>query len=178
MVKFEFGHLDKVMEGRFRPGHFSGVALVVSKLLHIVEANTAYFGQKDWQQFVIIRQLVEELKFNTELKSVPTMREPDGLAMSSRNLRLNATDRENAPVFYQALLAARIALKNGKSFDDVSGEVRTMVEKSDNITLEYFEIAESKNLNLIDNVKAAEHPIMCIAGFVGDVRLIDNMFID
>ena len=178
VVKFEFGHLDKVMEGRFRPGHFSGVALVVSKLLHIVEANTAYFGQKDWQQFVIIRQLVEELKFNTELKSVPTMREPDGLAMSSRNLRLNATDRENAPVFYQALLAARIALKNGKSFDDVSGEVRTMVEKSDNITLEYFEIAESKNLNLIDNVKAAEHPIMCIAGFVGDVRLIDNMFID
>jgi pantoate--beta-alanine ligase len=106
------------------------------------------------------------------------MREPDGLAMSSRNLRLNGTDRANAPVFYQALLAARRALKNGKSFDDVSDEVRTMVEKSDNITLEYFEIAESKNLNLIDNVKAAEHPIMCIAGFVGDVRLIDNMFID
>lgn len=177
-LTFEFGHLDKVMEGRFRPGHFSGVALVVSKLFNIVEPDRAYFGQKDWQQLVIIRQLVEELKFNLELRTVPTFREPDGLAMSSRNQRLTPAEREKAVVFYQALIAARKSLKSGESFDAVSAMVREIVESNDLISLEYFEIAESKNLNLLDNVNAAEHPIMCIAGFVGEVRLIDNMFLD
>jgi pantoate--beta-alanine ligase len=178
LVRFEFGHLDKVMEGRFRPGHFSGVALVVSKLFNIVEPAHAYFGQKDWQQFVIIRQMVEELKFNLNLQAVPTFREEDGLAMSSRNTRLNAEERKKATVFYEALQYAQKALKSGSHFDEVSANVRDIVEKYECITLEYFEIAESKNLNLIDNVNAADQPIMCIAGFVGEVRLIDNMFID
>jgi pantoate--beta-alanine ligase len=178
LVKFEFGHLDKVMEGRFRPGHFSGVALVVAKLLNIVEPARAYFGQKDWQQLVIIRQLIEELKFNVTLKSVPIFREPDGLAMSSRNQRLNPQEREQATIFHKALLAAKSSLKSGDSFDKVSNMVRDIVESNDLVTLEYFEIAEGKNLNLIDNVNAADHPILCIAGFVGDVRLIDNMFLD
>jgi pantoate--beta-alanine ligase len=166
------------MEGRFRPGHFSGVALVVSKLLHIVEPDNAYFGQKDWQQFTIIRQLVEELKFNTSLHVVPTMREADGLAMSSRNLRLTAEERRKAIVFYQALLAAKHLFRKGESLDKVSNMVQEMVENIPDITLEYFEVAESKNLNLLDNVKTADQPIMCIAGFVGEVRLIDNMFLD
>jgi pantoate--beta-alanine ligase len=178
LVKFDFGHLDKVMEGRFRPGHFSGVALVVSKLFHIVEPDNAYFGQKDWQQFTIIRQLVEELKFNITLHVIPTQREPDGLAMSSRNLRLSPEERQQATVFYHSLIMANHALKAGKNIESVSRNVREMVESSGMITLEYFEIAESKNLNLLDNVNAAEQPIMCIAGFVGEVRLIDNMFLD
>ncbi len=178
LVRFDFGHLDKVMEGRFRPGHFSGVALVVSKLFNIVEPDRAYFGQKDWQQFVIISQLVKELKFNLELVSIPTFREADGLAMSSRNARLTGEQREKASVFQAALKFAKMALKSGRAFDEVSMEVRRRVESSDFITLEYFEIADSKNLNLIDNVKAANRPIMCIAGFVGEVRLIDNMFLD
>jgi pantoate--beta-alanine ligase len=178
LVKFDFGHLDKVMEGRFRPGHFSGVALVVSKLFNIVEPDNAYFGQKDWQQFTIIRQLVLELKFNLSLHVIPTHRESDGLAMSSRNLRLNISEREQATIFYRALVSAKDQLKLGKNVDAVSRSVREMVEENGMITLEYFEIAESKNLNLLDNVKAAEHPIMCIAGFVGEVRLIDNMFLD
>lgn len=178
LLKFEFGHLDKVMEGRFRPGHFSGVALVVSKLFNIVEPTNAYFGQKDWQQLVIIRQLVEELKFNLSLKAVPIFRESDGLAMSSRNQRLSLVEREQATIFYKALLAAKSSLKSGDSFDKVSNMVRSIVESNDLVTLEYFEIAEGKNLNLVDNVKAAEQPILCIAGFVGDVRLIDNMFLD
>jgi pantoate--beta-alanine ligase len=178
LVKFDFGHLDKVMEGRFRPGHFSGVALVVSKLFNIVEPDNAYFGQKDWQQFTIIHQLVSELKFNLNLHVIPTHRESDGLAMSSRNLRLNPEERSQAPVFYEALKVAKEMLKAGKNIDAVSLHVRELVEKSGVITLEYFEIAESKNLNLLDNVNAAEQPIMCIAGFVGEVRLIDNMFLD
>lgn len=178
VVRFDFGALDKVMEGRFRPGHFSGVALIVSKLFHIVGPDNAYFGQKDWQQFVIISHLVKELNFDLTLEVVPTHREPDGLAMSSRNTRLTQTERAEAVVFFNALSYAKSALKNGAYVEDVSKKVREMVEKKDFITLEYFEIADSKNLNIIDNVKAADRPIMCIAGFVGDVRLIDNMFLD
>lgn len=178
VVRFDFGALDKVMEGRFRPGHFSGVALIVSKLFHIVGPDNAYFGQKDWQQFVIISHLVKELNFDLTLEVVPTHREPDGLAMSSRNTRLTQTERAEAVVFFNALSYAKSALKNGADVEDVSKKVREMVEKKDFITLEYFEIADSKNLNIIDNVKAADRPIMCIAGFVGDVRLIDNMFLD
>src|SRR5690606_18771568 len=164
VVRFDFGALDKVMEGRFRPGHFSGVALIVSKLFHIVGPDNAYFGQKDWQQFVIISHLVKELNFDLTLEVVPTHREPDGLAMSSRNTRLTQSERAEAVVFFNALSYAKSALKNGADVEDVSKKVREMVEKKDFITLEYFEIADSKNLNIIDNVKAADRPIMCIAG--------------
>ena len=177
ILKFDFGSLDKVMEGRFRPGHFSGVALVVSKLFNIVEPDHAYFGQKDWQQFAIIRQLTEELKFNVALHGVPTSREPDGLAMSSRNLRLNETQRQQSSVFYRALLAAREAFKKGRETESVKKLVQEIVEQQPGVTFEYFELADSKNLNLLENVKASDQPIMCIAGFVGEVRLIDNMFV-
>ncbi len=177
-ITFDFGHLDKVMEGRFRPGHFSGVALVVSKLFNIVQPDNAYFGQKDWQQFTIIRQLVDELKFDLTLHVIPTRREADGLAMSSRNLRLNPTQREQATIFYKALSGAKIDLLAGKDIRTVSSTVKEMVEGSEGVTLEYFEVADSKNLNLLDSVKDAAKPVLCIAGFVGEVRLIDNMFLD
>jgi pantoate--beta-alanine ligase len=176
-LKLDFGSLDKVMEGKFRPGHFSGVGLVVSKLLNIVEPNNAYFGQKDWQQFAIISSLVEELKFNVTLHSVDTLREPDGLAMSSRNMRLNTDQRKQALVFYKALAQAKNDLMNGALLINVKNDVRQLVEAEPGIKLEYFELADSKNLNLLENVSTSEKPIMCIAGFVGDVRLIDNMFL-
>jgi pantoate--beta-alanine ligase len=177
ILKMDFGSLDKVMEGRFRPGHFSGVGLVVSKLFNIVEPDHAYFGQKDWQQFAIIRQLTEELNFNITLHGVPTLREPDGLALSSRNLRLNETQRQQASVFYRALLAAREAFKDGKEAGFVKRLVQEIIEQQPGVVFEYFELADSKNLNLLENVKASDQPIMCIAGFVGEVRLIDNMFV-
>jgi pantoate--beta-alanine ligase len=177
ILKMDFGSLDKVMEGRFRPGHFSGVGLVVSKLFNIVEPDHAYFGQKDWQQFAIIRQLTEELNFNVTLHGVPTLREPDGLALSSRNLRLNETQRQQASVFYRALLAAREAFKDGKEAGFVKRLVQKIIEQQPGVVFEYFELADSKNLNLLENVKASDQPIMCIAGFVGEVRLIDNMFV-
>lgn len=177
-LKIDFGALDKVMEGKFRPGHFSGVGLVVSKLFHIVEPDNAYFGQKDWQQFAVISQLVEELKFNITLYSVPTLRETDGLALSSRNMRLDAEQRKQASVFYRALLHAKTALQAGKNVGEVKMLVKQMVETEANINLEYFEVADNKNLKLLENVSESEMPIMCIAGFVGEVRLIDNMFIN
>ena len=177
-LKFDFGHLGSVMEGEFRPGHFSGVALVVSKLFNIVEPDNAYFGQKDWQQFAILSQLVEEIKFNLTLHSIPTLREKDGLAMSSRNMRLNSDQRGHALFFYNGLNAAKKAFHEGKSIEEVKSLIRKMAIENPNVQLEYFEVADSKNLNVLENVRAADRPIMCIAGFVGEVRLIDNMFID
>ena len=175
LIQFDFGQLDKVMEGEFRPGHFSGVALVVSKLFHIVEPTVAYFGQKDWQQFAIINRLVKELNFNVALKSVPTVREQDGLAMSSRNMRLQADQRKEAVILFDSLNEARSLLKKGKSISDVKSVVQQRVNKND-IRLEYFEVADSENLTVIKNVDESANPILCIAACVGDVRLIDNMF--
>lgn len=177
LLKFDFGDLGNVMEGKFRPGHFSGVALVVSKLFHIVDPNHAYFGQKDWQQFAIIRQMVEELKFNLTLHSVSIAREMDGLAMSSRNLRLNDTQRKNALAFYQGLLAGRKALNAGNSIAAAQEIVKETVAQYPEMSLEYFEVADSKNLTLLKNVKDSDQPILCIAGYAGEVRLIDNMFL-
>jgi pantoate--beta-alanine ligase len=178
LLKFDFGYLDKVMEGKFRPGHFSGVALVVSKLFNIVQPDRAYFGQKDWQQFAVIRQLVSELKFKLELYSIPILREPDGLAMSSRNLRLSQAQRSNATVFYQALVMAKNALVSGAGLETVKKAVLDMVNSKPEIKLEYFELADSRNLTIHDSVDKAVLPILCIAGFAGEIRLIDNMFLD
>ncbi len=178
VLMLDFGHLDKIMEGKFRPGHFSGVGLVVSKLFNIVEPDHAYFGQKDWQQFAVIQKMVEEFNFNVALHSVETLRETDGLALSSRNLRLNTQERKKAVVFYKGLLQARAALKEGNKIEVVKAKLKANIEQYPDVRLEYFELADSKNLNLLDNVESSEHPIMCIAGYVGEVRLIDNMFLD
>lgn len=177
-ITFDFGKLDKVMEGKFRPGHFSGVALVVSKLFNIVQPDHAYFGQKDWQQFAIIQKLTQELNFNVTLHSIATLREEDGLALSSRNLRLTPEQRKKANIFYQGLLEAKDALNKGTSLASVRESVRAMVELQQDVRLEYFELADSKNLNLLENVEESGQPIMCIAGYVGEIRLIDNMFVD
>jgi pantoate--beta-alanine ligase len=178
IVKFDFGQLDKVMEGSFRPGHFSGVALVVSKFFNIVQPDNAYFGQKDWQQFAVIQKLVDELKFGLELHWVNTLREPDGLAMSSRNLRLDQNQRLRATVFYRALTAAKNSLNGGKAISEVKKQVEDLVLK-EGVQLEYFEVADSKNLNLLNSVKDKQNQaVLCIAGYVGDVRLIDNIFLD
>src|SRR5690606_28499450 len=152
-LTMDFGNLDKIMEGQFRPGHFSGVALIVSKLFNIVRPDHAYFGQKDWQQFAIIRKLTEELDFDIALHSVPTIREADGLARSSRNMRLSPDERKKANVFYQALVTAKTALTNGERLATVKAETARYVAEVPGVRLEYFEMADSKNLNLIENVE-------------------------
>jgi pantoate--beta-alanine ligase len=176
-VTLHFGLLDRVMEGAFRPGHFSGVALIVSKLFHIIEPTHAYFGQKDWQQFAVIKRLVRELKFNLTLHSVPTLRETDGLAMSSRNMRLTTAHRENAKVFYHSLLKVQSMLQSGLDFEVAKKFAREMIEEKPGFALEYLELADSENLLPLKNVADSSKPILCIAGYAGDVRLIDNLLL-
>lgn len=175
-IKFDFGSLDKVMEGRYRPGHFSGVALIVSKLFHIVTPERAYFGQKDFQQFKIIEKLVDELKFDISLRCMPIEREPDGLAMSSRNTRLSAEQRKKAIIFYESLQEARELLKKGSSMKDVQRVIKSKCENSQ-VQLEYLELAEESNLTLLENVSDKNKAILLIAGYVGEVRLIDNLLL-
>lgn len=175
-LKFDFGPLDKVLEGKYRPGHFSGVALVVSKLFHIVRPTIAYFGQKDFQQFKIIEKLVDELKFDIQLKRMPVFREPDGLAMSSRNMRLNESERKKAIVLYESLLAAKKILSEGQPLPRVKEWVKQKCESVAGVKLDYFELADSENLNLLETVTPGS--VLLIAGFVGEVRLIDNLLLN
>jgi pantoate--beta-alanine ligase len=176
-TSFDFGHLDKTMEGHFRPGHFSGVALVVSKLLNIVQPDHAFFGQKDWQQFTIVNRLVVDLSFNIQLHAVPTLRESDGLAMSSRNQRLTATQRVKAMALYQALQTAKEALLKGETMATVVPTTKAFIERDGELKLEYLELTHRQNLTSLKSVEEPNQSVLCIAGFVGDVRLIDNILL-
>jgi len=172
-IRFDFGLLDKILEGEFRPGHFSGVGLVVSKLLNIVEPQCAYFGQKDFQQAMIVMKLIKDLNIDVALKLIPVMREPDGLAMSSRNARLSANQRKSALVFYNGLQKAKALLQAGANFESVKKEVKDFCESQPEIKLEYLALADSTNLSLTESVTSQS--ILLIAGFAGEVRLIDNL---
>ncbi|HET8861403.1 pantoate--beta-alanine ligase [Marivirga sp.] len=175
-IKFDFGDLDKVMEGKFRPGHFSGVALIVSKLFNIVQPNYAFFGQKDLQQLTIIKKLVEELFFNLEIVPVAIKREPNGLAMSSRNERLSKEERHEAQIFYKALSEAKLILKQNHSAENAKEIVKSLFSNH-RAQLEYFEIVNDKDLHSKTKNYLEADTVLCIAGFIGNVRLIDNMYL-
>jgi pantoate--beta-alanine ligase len=177
VTSFDFGSLDKTMEGEFRPGHFSGVALVVSKLFHIVNPTHAFFGQKDWQQFTIVKQLVKDLNFDLQLHAVPTLREPDGLAMSSRNQRLNPEQRKKALIFYKTLLETEQQLRTGSSMSEIEREAKEKIEQDPACRLEYLRLANRENLSPLAHVEESGTAVLCIAGFIGDVRLIDNILL-
>jgi pantoate--beta-alanine ligase len=175
-IRFDVGEIGSVLEGKFRPGHFSGVAQVVCKLFNIVQPNRAYFGQKDFQQYKVIEKLVDELKFNIQLTSVPIFREHNGLAMSSRNQRLNEGERANAAVFYKSLIVAREELNKGEDIVAVKSKVKQQCENLPNVKLEYIELADVENLKPAQSVSSKA--ILLIAGYVGEVRLIDNLLMD
>ncbi len=172
---FDFGQLDKVMEGEHRPGHFNGVAQVVSKLFDIVEPNRAYFGQKDFQQLAIIRQMVIMLKLKVEIISCPIVRESDGLAMSSRNLLLETAVRESAPLIYRTLSEARNKVKE-LSVKELIHWVVTNINNDTHLTVEYFTLVDCLTLQPILNWPDSESIIGCIAVRAGKIRLIDNVF--
>ena len=176
-VTFDFGRLDKILEGEFRPGHFSGVALVVSKFFNIVQPTRAYFGQKDFQQFKIVTLLVRDLNFDLELICVRTMREANGLARSSRNALLTEPGREQATVLHKSLLFAHDSLAQNKNLADIKLAVKKMFADA-KVRLEYFELADQENLNLINSVSPSIPAVLLVAGYVGEVRLIDNMLVE
>ncbi len=171
---FDFGTLDKIMEGKHRPGHFNGVAQIVSKLLAIVEPDKAYFGEKDFQQLTIIKQLVRQLNLPVQIVSCPIVRESDGLAMSSRNMRLSPSQRKNAALISQTLFNSQ---KLAKSYDveKIKNWVTDNVNKNPDLNVEYFEIVDDKELIPISSWDETKNRIGCIAVNVGKIRLIDNI---
>jgi pantoate--beta-alanine ligase len=176
-IKFNFGKLETVMEGKFRPGHFNGVGIIVSKLFNIIKPDAAYFGQKDLQQFLIIKQMVKDLSFDLELKSVPIERDADGLALSSRNVRLNEEQRSIAPKLYEALLIGKDLLLKGATIAVAKEKVSDYLKPYHAIQLEYFEVSDGENLESIEKIDKNRPVALCIAAFVGDVRLIDNLLL-
>lgn len=170
---YDFGQLDKVMEGEFRPGHFNGVAVVVHRLFDIVEPDTAYFGEKDFQQLAVIRQLVKQENIPVEIKGCPIIREENGLAMSSRNQRLTSKSREKASLIYKTLKKA-VEMSQNKTVQQVKRFVIKEL-KENYIDPEYFEIVDSATLQPINNWQDAEHQRGCLAAYIDDVRLIDNI---
>ncbi len=175
-IKFDFGSLEHVMEGKFRPGHFNGVGIVVSKLFNIVRPNVAFFGQKDIQQCAVINRLIIDLSFQIKLVICPTERDSDGLAMSSRNKNLDKTQRSIAPRLHENLQLAFAKLKAGESPKDVNLYVKNAINQIDGIELEYFEIVDRLSLETIETY-IPEKSAMCIAAFLGKTRLIDNILI-
>ncbi len=175
-IKIDFGSLELVMEGKFRPGHFNGVAIVVAKLFHIVQPDISYFGQKDLQQYLIIKQMVKDLSFPIELRSCPVIREKDGLAMSSRNQRLTPKGRPIAAKLHESLLLASRLLENS-TVENTKAKIRDFYKNIKEIKLEYFEITDSETLMPIKDVKEHKGIAICVAAYIDGVRLIDNILI-
>lgn len=174
---YDFGNLEKVMEGKHRPGHFNGVAVVVKKLFDIIEPDRSYFGEKDFQQLTVIKALVNNFKMPVKIVPCPTVREPDGLAMSSRNRRLTANERKIAPAIYRALKdVSKIAsVKNVKELKDYYFQ---QLEKYPQMKIEYFEISNIEDLFPVEEFEKDKKYVACTAVFLGKVRLIDNIIIN
>ncbi len=174
---FDLGNLDKVMEGEHRPGHFNGVAQIVSKLFLLTRPDRAYFGQKDFQQLVVIRRLVEILGLDITIVPCPIIREKDGLAMSSRNIRLTKEERKLAPFIYETLVQAR-ELKETLTPGELKEWLSLQFEMQGSLEMEYFEIVEDKGLTSIVEWDEKVNKVACIAVQLGEVRLIDNLNFD
>ena len=170
-VPMELGAIGRVLEGAFRPGHFEGVVHVVHNLFRLVEANKAYFGQKDFQQLAIIRLLTHFYGFKTTIVACPTMREASGLAMSSRNMRLNEQELQDALVIIETLRFVEAA-KNKHSVHETLASAKNNFNSS-NLSLEYLAIVDPETLSELSEWQ--ENQICCIAAHCGSVRLIDNL---
>ncbi|MGY5849139.1 pantoate--beta-alanine ligase [Salegentibacter sp. F14] len=172
--EFDFGTMGKVMEGEFRAGHFDGVGTVVKLLFEIVKPHKAFFGQKDFQQLQIIRKLTEDEKLPVEIIGCPILREPNGLARSSRNELLDPIQRENASLIHQTLLKAR-ELFGTKSVKYITDWVNAQFKNHPVLKLEYFEIADASTLKKINRKRKDQDCRAFIAVYAGEVRLIDNI---
>jgi pantoate--beta-alanine ligase len=174
---YDLDPLDKVMEGKHRKGHFNGVAQIVSKLFLLTLPDRAYFGQKDFQQLVIVRRLKEILNLDIQIVACPIIREKDGLAMSSRNERLTREERKLAPYIYETLKLAR-EKKEEFSPSELKDWTGDRFDKIPELHLEYFEIVEDKALKTISDWNEGVNKVACLAVQLGRVRLIDNLNFD
>jgi len=172
--KFNFGKLEEVMEGKFRPGHFNGVAQVVSKLFDMVKPDKAYFGLKDFQQLAIIKNMVKQLDLPVEIVPCEIVREESGLAMSSRNELLSAEQRANAAIISETLFAAK-ELHVQKNVQELTEWVVDKINQNPFLNVEYFEIVDDEQLQTVKSWEENSTKVGCIAVFCGKIRLIDNI---
>lgn len=171
---FSFAPLDEVMEGPARPGHFNGVAQIVSKLFYAVNPNKAYFGEKDFQQVAIIRLMVKQLNLPVEIVSCPICREANGLALSSRNTLLSSAEREKAVMISQTLFASKEWMKT-KSIEEVKTAVVKSLSAEPLFKVEYFEIVDGDTLQSLKTWNESHYIVGCITVYCGKIRLIDNI---
>lgn len=171
---FDFGPVMQMMEGAKRPGHFNGVAQVVSKLFYIVEPDNAYFGEKDFQQIAVIRAMVNQLQIPVQINACPIVREADGLALSSRNTRLTPELRAKAPKIAHAMRES-LELAKTKSVKEVHDYVVNTLNADPDLEVEYYEIVDGNSLQAIQDWKDTDYAVGCITVYCGEVRLIDNI---
>ncbi len=172
--QFSYAPLDTVMEGKFRPGHFNGVCQIVSKLFLIVEPTRSYFGEKDFQQLAIIREMVRKYPFNLEIVGCPIVREADGLALSSRNARLSDEQRIQALQISKTLFAS-VEYAQTHTLAETKAFVESAISTAEGLRLEYFEIVDGNSLQTVCDWKDSSYIVGCITVFCGEVRLIDNI---
>ena len=172
--EFSYAPLDTVMEGAFRPGHFNGVCQIVSKLFDAVQPDRAYFGEKDFQQLAIIREMVRQMDYKLEIVGCPIVREEDGLALSSRNKRLSAQERENALNISQTLFKSR-TFAASHSVKETIDEVISTIDAIPEMRVEYYEIVDGNTLQPIADWNDSDYIVGCITVYNGEVRLIDNI---
>ncbi|MCU0448529.1 MAG: pantoate--beta-alanine ligase [Bernardetiaceae bacterium] len=175
VLRLSFGELEQRLEGAHRPGHFNGVGLVVSKLFHQVQPQVAYFGQKDLQQCLVVQQLVQDLAFPLQLRRCPTVREADGLAMSSRNRRLGEAERQVAPRLHQSLQRVVQSAQQGAPVAQALAQARAWLEQSGAFSVEYLEVADTEQLRPVTQLTAGQTYAVLVAAQLGPVRLIDNL---
>lgn len=171
---FDFGTVSAVMEGARRPGHFNGVAQIVSKLFYAVEPDNAYFGEKDFQQIAVIRAMVKQLNIPVKINACPILREDDGLALSSRNVRLTPEQRQKAPLIARTLKEST-NFAAGKSVQEVIDYVVNTINADPVMRVEYYEVVDGNTMESIKNWSDTDYAVGCITVYCGEVRLIDNI---
>jgi len=173
--EFNFGTLSSVMEGEFRPGHFNGMATVVEKFFNIIEPTKAFFGQKDLQQLQIVKKLVRQMNSRIKIQGMPTTREKNGLAKSSRNKKLSESAKNEATIIYHSL---SYCLNNKeKGISALKSYINNQFKKQNNIKLEYAEIVDLNTMLPIKSWKEEQQNAICIAAYINGVRLIDNIIL-
>lgn len=177
IISIDFGEMANKLEGKYRQGHFEGVGIVVSKLLHLTSPTKAYFGLKDLQQFILIRRMCLDLGFPSEIIGVPTVRESSGLALSSRNRLLTRHGKEVASILNKGLERIEKGLQEGRSLDALLAEANEFYTKEPQFDLEYLEAVDPSDFSQINDSSLSTELAVCIAGYVEGVRLIDNLYL-